>query len=66
MNKYLVVSKVERGFIVTFKFGDKVKATAVYLDLSSHDFIDDVEAFFRPPTEDQLRALEKKANEPVV
>lgn len=65
MDKYLVVSKVERGFIVTFKFGDRVKSTAVYLSLTSEAFSNDIDKFFKEPTAAELKKMEKKAKEPV-
>jgi hypothetical protein len=66
MNKYLVVSKVDRGFIVSFKFGDNVKATAVYTSLQGEEFGLDVEAYFKEPTAAELKKMEKRAKEPVV
>jgi len=65
-DKHMVISKVERGFIVTFKNGATLKATAVYTDLHGEEFELDVKEFFRDRTPAELKKLEKRAKEPVV
>lgn len=63
--KHLKIFYVSRGFIVKFMHDDLEIKTAVYVSLTSDDFYQDTEEFFRDRTKEELAELEKKAKKPV-